>query len=1266
MFLSRHDLSFHFIYCDPRIVNLIGYEPKDVLGRTVYQFHCPRDVIMCMHCHRSLMTNGSVKSTYYRFLSRTGAWVWLITHATIVYDTAQKPQYIVCRNYVVTHEEAERALSRDKSEFNRMRCLGFSLETELPLPKSVTVPKQLTMAHFSPLKPVDPLKRLDSIFSIPPVDVSSNPYVRRGRKSMRFEDDDFENPLVESRHESQRSDCSDSVISNSTVDSMQASTGVSDSPVMSIQTDRRLSQLSDTFSAYSGSCCMDIVPSSASTMLTVPQDSAMSETDLGTLDLGDEYTLSPDSDMIITQSDLSSGGLQPLKLQDLGQSPRMQNKTNVSTSVNDSLSNLNVMASLSSSMSVAKENDVLNAPFQSNQNIDPNSMLSDFSSFIMPEPGPQNFVDDLFAEETNIEGNLQNVLPMSGNMNTQHGVGTADEVNTSESFPGNFDLMWQSTPSVQVSIGEDFSAGLSSSQEGAQIAGNAVTLTSSPSTSLHNSQLPPSSLYSTPGEVESFLCGITDRITRKSIDFPSVYGQEEVEAADLLNETDVTTLLTNNGSDPFLNGMSMDTSEFPTDLDTNFTLKSTIPSCLSSQSPSLNEKSSMNASQGSPVSKITFMSSFDPTVMNSNKSSRPNQCSTLCFGVGGSNTCINICTPSSGSVSQASDNQFIPSQQTSASPPRASLGLEYESETLRRQSLLRTLLDKGETVQGPLTHEEWILTQSLSKQNDPKKDKCTKNEREVQATSKRHKIVKNGGRKSTELPLPQSSSLSSTSKFRKGGCDGKMKTKELPLPLRPCTSVSVTAGENRSNQLFSTCHQGTAMMQEQANYDSMANQQVPSERHIEMEDFDFPDDLLDLDVESCGPIGHDQAQALISDLSSNASWEDSLYTFIEAQIKAQVSSCMDQAPSQTPVTSTLASLPVQSSASCHGQGTSMSSSPPVGSPTGKTSLLRAAVTNPDMDKLIEQFPFHTAQTFSSQMPQQTQELPPCGPTVAQKVAAYEQSIMGSSPPLHTSHKVNCKISAPMKSPARMISSEKSDHEQSYFSNSKSPKTMSIFGKSPCSAAANVMRTSASPATSFPPQMSQMRRSTPQKSFSPPQTSPTSRSKTSSPRGSGSADPSSSSSEPVSVMVLRKESGRSRKSKSIAIQTESNSQEVYPEFELSASDTVMYPSVSFSSPPEASRRTPALSVPSPASSAASPSMTELEKFLRGQSDAQDGSTHDGNSRDGSGAGTPFLQRLLTGELSRDNYQRLDQQMMEEERRETAFPSARCEMREHNFS
>lgn len=49
----------------------------------------------------AVMAAGTSISKYYRFLSKNNEWCWLQTRATIVYNTAKQPQYIVCMNYIV-------------------------------------------------------------------------------------------------------------------------------------------------------------------------------------------------------------------------------------------------------------------------------------------------------------------------------------------------------------------------------------------------------------------------------------------------------------------------------------------------------------------------------------------------------------------------------------------------------------------------------------------------------------------------------------------------------------------------------------------------------------------------------------------------------------------------------------------------------------------------------------------------------------------------------------------------------------------------------------------------------------------------------------------------------------------------------------------------------------------------------------------------------------------------------------------------------------
>ncbi|XP_046571865.1 neuronal PAS domain-containing protein 2-like isoform X2 [Haliotis rubra] len=119
MFISRHDLGMRFTYCDPRIITLIGYEPNEVIGKTAYYFHNPLDAPKISDCHSNLIVKGASVSKYYRFFGKTGDWVWLQTRATIIYNTSQKPQYIVCMNHVIGDEEGQRYLTMEEEQ------LGF-------------------------------------------------------------------------------------------------------------------------------------------------------------------------------------------------------------------------------------------------------------------------------------------------------------------------------------------------------------------------------------------------------------------------------------------------------------------------------------------------------------------------------------------------------------------------------------------------------------------------------------------------------------------------------------------------------------------------------------------------------------------------------------------------------------------------------------------------------------------------------------------------------------------------------------------------------------------------------------------------------------------------------------------------------------------------------------------------------------------------------------------------------------------------------------
>ncbi|KAL6488095.1 hypothetical protein MHYP_G00047210 [Metynnis hypsauchen] len=116
-FLSRHTLDMRFTYCDDRITELLGYDPKDLLQRSVYEYYHALDSDSLTKTHHSLFVKGQARTGQYRMLVKTGGFVWVETQATVIYNSKNsQPQCVVCVNYVLSGvEEPELVLSVHQS-----------------------------------------------------------------------------------------------------------------------------------------------------------------------------------------------------------------------------------------------------------------------------------------------------------------------------------------------------------------------------------------------------------------------------------------------------------------------------------------------------------------------------------------------------------------------------------------------------------------------------------------------------------------------------------------------------------------------------------------------------------------------------------------------------------------------------------------------------------------------------------------------------------------------------------------------------------------------------------------------------------------------------------------------------------------------------------------------------------------------------------------------------------------------------------------------
>ncbi|XP_059824828.1 single-minded homolog 2 isoform X1 [Hypanus sabinus] len=117
MFMFRASLDLKLIFLDSRVAELTGFEPQDLIEKTLYHHVHGCDVFHLRYAHHLLLVKGQVTTKYYRLLSKHGGWVWVQSYATIVHNSrSSRPHCIVSVNYVLTDiEYKELQLSLDQS-----------------------------------------------------------------------------------------------------------------------------------------------------------------------------------------------------------------------------------------------------------------------------------------------------------------------------------------------------------------------------------------------------------------------------------------------------------------------------------------------------------------------------------------------------------------------------------------------------------------------------------------------------------------------------------------------------------------------------------------------------------------------------------------------------------------------------------------------------------------------------------------------------------------------------------------------------------------------------------------------------------------------------------------------------------------------------------------------------------------------------------------------------------------------------------------------
>ncbi|XP_030763875.1 single-minded homolog 1 isoform X2 [Sitophilus oryzae] len=134
MFMFRASLDLKLIFLDARVAQLTGYEPQDLIEKTLYHYIHGSDIFAMRYSHHQLLCKGQVTSKYYRFLCKGGGWVWMQSYATIVHNSrSSRPHCIVSVNYVLSENEAKDLIINTTQSAPKEEVPGSPLEGHSPL-----------------------------------------------------------------------------------------------------------------------------------------------------------------------------------------------------------------------------------------------------------------------------------------------------------------------------------------------------------------------------------------------------------------------------------------------------------------------------------------------------------------------------------------------------------------------------------------------------------------------------------------------------------------------------------------------------------------------------------------------------------------------------------------------------------------------------------------------------------------------------------------------------------------------------------------------------------------------------------------------------------------------------------------------------------------------------------------------------------------------------------------------------------------------------
>jgi PAS domain S-box-containing protein len=115
--IGRYSATGEVLYVSPAITRMLGIDPEDCVGRSIYQFFHAEDVEAVRRAHSALLNNSGTQSVTFRCRHKDGHYVWCESNARLVRQPNSAQEILAITRDVSQRQEADEALRESEERY---------------------------------------------------------------------------------------------------------------------------------------------------------------------------------------------------------------------------------------------------------------------------------------------------------------------------------------------------------------------------------------------------------------------------------------------------------------------------------------------------------------------------------------------------------------------------------------------------------------------------------------------------------------------------------------------------------------------------------------------------------------------------------------------------------------------------------------------------------------------------------------------------------------------------------------------------------------------------------------------------------------------------------------------------------------------------------------------------------------------------------------------------------------------------------------------